>query len=277
MLTLPRPKTAPNPAILGRLHGLLLLLLGASVLALLLHSTEGHRARLAAEGLGVLLGGAAATVVSGISRPSPQVVTRAYVRLNRHMRRCLLAGMTILFGFAAVTAIARRMAPGLREVPALGGLVTFDWVLSLTMLAVAGAALLLIGLLALVARPVTAALPAPDGGRILERLWSASNSDRGEELRACFTDDPAGDALYRQWRALSGPAGGTHVILVRSTTIWGRSLSEWCARSEGDMATQRWILIAREYAGRVATGEFFRPMPVGEMVGSATSLARGGL
>ena len=63
MIALSPRRVQPAGATLGRFHGVLLLILGVTVLAVLLRATGGHRARLAAEVLGILLGGAASAIV----------------------------------------------------------------------------------------------------------------------------------------------------------------------------------------------------------------------
>src|SRR6185312_11728234 len=163
----------------------------------------------------------------GVARPSPQLVTRAYVRLSPHTRTLLMAGMATLLGVAVVTAIAHQVAPGLRNVPGLGGLVTLDWVLSLMLLAIAGSTLLFLGLVALTARPTAPATLGPSQGAALERLWAAANRQGEDELRQCFAAGPAGDALFEQWIDCVGSPGGASVLLVRSAVVWGRTWSEW--------------------------------------------------
>lgn len=264
---------------LGRFHGLLLLALGGFVLTVLLRQTEYHRARLAAEVLGIVLGGAATVLVFGLTRPSPQVVTRAYVLLSRHTRRLLIAGMTSLFGFAVATAAVHRVAPQLRQVPGLGGIVTLDWVLSLSMLAIAGSTLLCVGLMAMVARPTAAASvgAAPDGAT-LERLWAAANGEDAQALRACFAPSKQGESLARTWAECAGPMGSSQVLLVRSAAKAGRTWSEWYARRHDDGSVRRWVVVATEHASRIGDdGVFYQHLPgLGvrpERVDSGTALA----
>jgi hypothetical protein len=260
---------------LGRLHGLLLLALGGIVLTVLLRQTQYHRARLAAEVLGIVLGGAATVLVFGLTRPSPQVVTRAYVLLSRHTRRLLIAGMTSLFGFAVATAAVHRVAPQLRQVPALGGIVTLDWVLSLSMLAIAGSTLLCVGLMAMVARPTAAAAGAAPDGATLERLWAAANGDDGQALRACFAAGKQGESLMRTWAACAGPMGSSQVLLVRSAARAGRTWSEWYARRHDDGAVHRWVVVANEQAGRLGDDCAFYQFLAGPLPGSGARWEQG--
>jgi len=248
---------------LGRLHGFLLLLLGSIVLTVLLLQTEYHRARLAAEVLGIAVGGAGAMLVFGLTRPSPQVVTRAYVLLSRHTRVLLIAGMILLFGFAIATSAIRRVAPQLREVPGLGGIVTLDWVLSLAMLAIAGSTLLCVGLMAIVARPPKdAADCATADGVKLERLWAATNAEDFQAFRACFARSAPGDRLCRAWAEVAGPLGGSQIVLVRSAAKGGRIWSEWYACRHSDRSICRWVLVATEHAGCISgDGVLFQPIP----------------
>lgn len=245
---------------LGRSHGILLLLLGGIVLTVLLRQTEYHRARFAAEVLGIVLGGAGTVLVFGLTRPSPQVVTRAYVLLSRHTRLLLVAGMTSLFGFAIATAAIHRVSPQLRELPGVGGLVTLDWVLSLTMLAIAGSTLLCVGLMAIVARPTAGVRvgTAPDGVT-LERLWAAANGDSVQSLRTCFASSTQGERLCGNWAEFAGPLGSSQIVLVRSAAKGGRVWSEWYACRHTDRSVRRWVLVATEQAGRInGDGEFFQ-------------------
>jgi hypothetical protein len=263
-MRLSSPSRAAGASTVGRSHGLLLLLLGTIVLATLLRQTEGHRARLAAEVLGMALGGSGAVLIFGLTRPSPQVVTRAYVLLSRHMRLLLIGGMALLFGFAVATAAVHRVAPQLREVPGLGGVVTLDWVLSLSMLAIAGSTLLCIGCMAIVARPRQAAgSDVVVAGVALERLWSATNCREGQALRRCFAAGQAGEHLFGRWSEFAGPLGSHQIVLVRSAALDGRVWSEWYARSEDGGSTRRWVLVASEQAGRIGgDGELFEHVPV---------------
>lgn len=263
MMRLSPAQRAGSASTVGRSHGVLMLLLGTIVLTTLLQQTQGHRARLAAELLGVVLGGSGAVLIFGLTRPSPQVVTRAYVLLSRHMRRLLIGGMALLYGFAVATAAVHRVAPQLRQVPGLGGLVTLDWVVSLSMLAIAGSTLLCFGCMAIVARPrkavTTGSLVA---GVALERLWSAANGHDGQALRMCFTAGTAGARLYSRWSEFAGPIGVHQVVLVRSAALEGRVWSEWYARSADGLDIRRWILVATEQAGRISgDGELFQHVP----------------
>jgi hypothetical protein len=245
---------------LGRSHGGLLLLLGGVVLTVLLRQTEYHRARLAAEVLGITLGGAGSVLVFGLTRPSPQVVTRAYVLLSRHTRLLLIAGMSLMYGFAVATAAVRRVAPQLREVPGLGGLVTLDWVLSLSMLAIAGSTLLCVGLMAIVARPTSAAaVDTATDGTSLERLWAAANGENTRVLRMCFALSLQGERLWQRWVEITGPVGSSQIVLVRSAAKGGKVWSEWYARSYTDRSVRRWVLVATEHAGLInGDGELFQ-------------------
>lgn len=256
MLGLSRAKS--GPATLGRVESVLLMALGLTVLLCLFGITQDHRARLAAEVLGTILGAAATILVVGVARPSPQLVTRAYVRISPHTRTLLIAGMVTLFGVAVATAVAHEIAPGLRDVPGLGGLVTLDWVLSLTLLAIAGSTLLFLGLVALVARPTPSAPAGPREGAALERLWAAANGQSVEALRQCFVG-PDGEALFGQWLALVGPPGAAAVLLVRSAAAWERSWSEWHTIPAAGSPSQRWLLVATERGGRLAGGQLFQP------------------
>jgi len=258
MMRLSPPQRAGASSTVGRSHGLLMLLLGTVVLTTLLQQTQGHRARLAAELLGVLLGGSGAVLIFGLTRPSPQVVTRAYVLLSRHMRLLLIGGMALLFGFAVATAAVHRVAPELRQVPGLGGIVTLDWVVSLSMLAIAGSTLLCVGCMAIVARPRKLVAGGLVAGVALERLWSAANSHDGQALRTCFAAGTAGELLAGRWSDLAGPVGHQQIVLVRSAALDGRVWSEWYARSADGLAIRRWVLVATEQAGRVSgDGEIF--------------------
>jgi hypothetical protein len=245
---------------LARSHGLLLLLLGGIVLTVLLLQTEYHRARLAAEVLGIALGSTGALLVFGLSRPSPQVVTRAYVMLSRQTRMLLIAGMALLFGFAIATSAIRRVAPQLRNVPGLGGIVTLDWVSSLTMLAVAGSTLMCVGLMAIVARASKdIADDATADGASLERLWRATNAADFQAFRACFALSGQGERLCRTWADFAGPLGGSQVVLVRSAATGGRTWSEWYACRDADRSIRRWVLVASEHSGRISgDGEIFQ-------------------
>jgi hypothetical protein len=263
MMRLSGPSAGSKTLTLGRLHGILLLALGGIVLTVLLRQTEYHRARLAAEVLGIALGGAVTVLVFGLTRPSPQVVTRAYVLLSRHTRRLLISGMMSLFGFAIATAAIHRVAPQLREVPGLGGIVTLDWVLSLSMLAIAGSTLLCVGLMAMVARPTaaTSVRVAPDGAT-LERLWAAANGENAQALRVCFAESKQGAFLARLWAECAGPLGSSQVVLVRSAARSGRIWSEWYACSHDDGSIRRWVMVATEHAGRISDdGAFFQHLP----------------
>ena len=253
-------KQSAHGLLLGRGGGLLLVALGLTVLCLLFWATQGHRARLAAEGLGVLMGGGLTLAVVGLSRPSAQVVTRAYVRLSRHTRALLIVGISMVFGFALVMAAIEPAMPRLRETPAFGGLITLDWVLSLTVLAVAGAMLLLLGVVAVGAHPANSfSTSAPAAGHfLLERLAYASNSGNADLLRACFTADGAGERTYREWRAVLAAADAQQAILVHSATVWGRLWSEWHLLSGSGHSAQQWILVAQQAGGQIDGADFFR-------------------
>ena len=263
LMRLPGANSESRNPTLGRSHGLLLLLLGSIVLTVLLLQTEYHRARLAAEVLGIAVGGTGAALVFGPTRPSPQVVTRAYVLLSRHARVLLITGMLSLFGFAIATSAIGRVAPQLRDVPGLGGIVTLDWVLSLSMLAMAGSTLLCVGLMAVVARPRRAAADCPTGeGVALERLWAAANAEDFQAFRACFARSAPGDRLCRAWAEVAGPLGGSQIVLVRSAAKGGRIWSEWYACRHSDRSICRWVLVATEHAGCISgDGVLFQPIP----------------
>ena len=256
----------PRTSLVGRGSGLLLLVLGVTILGVLFWATGGHRARLVAETLGVLVGGSMTILFVGVSRPSPQVVTRAYVRLSRNTRALLIAGIAMVLGFAVVTAAIEPAIPRLREIPAFGGVVTLDWVLSLTVLAIAGTTLLLLGMVTIGARP--AATPRAESMAtdfLLERLARASNGNAPHALRACFTHDEAGECSFRAWCALLATYEGSHVVLVRSATVWDRLWSEWHLRAEQGGHVQRWILVAQAAEGCIANVEVFRQqVPAGD-------------
>ena len=254
------PAAGDGRPVLGRRGGLLLALLGLAVLAILVNASQGHRARLAAEGLGVLAGGAATALVLGRVRPSPDLATRAYLHLGRPARALLVAGLVALFGFALGTAGLHRIFPHLQHVPGFGGLVTLDWVVSLGLLATAGSTLFCLGVGACLARGDAPA--ADQGGLPLERLWAASNRGDAGELAACFDAGEGGRRLLGEWLRLLGPPGTTQVLLVRTATVWGRSWSEWqFGRPDGAgrLAWRRRLLVAREAGGRLAAGELYEP------------------
>lgn len=258
-----RDLTRTDGALLGRAGRLLLIALGLVAVSLLFRATGGHRARLAAEALGVLAGGGLTLVVVGVRRPSPQIVTRAYAGLGAYARALFVAGIGLLFGFGLLTASVAATMPGLREVPALGGLVTLDWVVSLTVLGTAGSILLSLGILAWRAeigpeqRPASVA--ADDA--ILERLWSASNEGDMDALRRCFGPRREGERLFHTWCDAVGPLGTSQVLLVSSSTVWDKALSEWHVRAAevaGAPGVRRFILLAHADAGAIASGDLYR-------------------
>ncbi len=258
----PKLQNPSQRPILGRVHGILLVLLGAIVITVLIHQSGGHRARLAAEILGIALGGGVTLLVFGLARPSPQVVTQAYRLLSPHTLVSLATGMTGLYGFALATAIVHHVLPQLhlKEVPGVGGMVTLVWVFALMSLGIAGSTLIGIGMMAIAARAdAMRARHQPVAGAALERLWAAANGEREHALRMCFAQTVQGDQVLQQWLACAGPLGSSHVVLVRAATSGGRLWSEWYAHNYTDNSVRRWVLSATEQAERIGPdGEVFQ-------------------
>jgi hypothetical protein len=191
------------------------------------------------------------------------MVTRAYASLSKIARLLLATGTLLLFGFGISTAGLAEVVPNLRDIPGFGGMVTLDWVVSLTLLATAGSILLSLGILACRAVTITDnPIAAVRIGDILVQLWEASNGSSDEDLRECFGESDSGEQLYRSWLSVIGSPGSSQTLLVRSSVVLGKSWSEWHCLSPDvrrDTRESHHVLLAHIEAGKIMSGELFAP------------------
>ncbi|MCL4544037.1 MAG: hypothetical protein M1118_05485 [Chloroflexi bacterium] len=245
-------------AVLNRRAGAFLFVLGVVVLAVLFRSTEGHRARITAEALGATTGLVITLIAVGVTRPSRLHITRAYIRLSQQARRLLILGMGLLFGFATITAAVQQFAPPLQPLPAIGGIVTLDWVLSLFFIATAGGTLVGLGAFTCIAR--TQAIPNRAAARItvLERLWLACDRSDVAAMSACFSGSPSGRALFREWSDITGSLGSARVVLIESATVWDQLIAVWHVNNpQNAVNPQHVVLLCRESGRQLEQGEIF--------------------